>query len=86
MGCWSILDAAKVVLEAEGVRGVGSMSKEQVAQRALHSTSDFPEILANVAPSKNGVFLWPVTLAAVNMPTLLSEFQDNQTSPPALYL
>lgn len=49
MGCWSILDVAKAVLTAEGVRGVNQMSKEQLARRALHTTSDFPEILANVA-------------------------------------
>ncbi len=49
----SLLDMARVCLEANGVRTQG-MSKEQVADaalklRSLHTTSDFPEILANVA-------------------------------------
>lgn len=44
----SLVELARKSLEAAGHRTSG-MSREQVAARAMHTTSDFPEILANVA-------------------------------------
>lgn len=44
----SLMELAREMLEANGVRTRG-LSRDQIASRALHSTSDFPEILANVA-------------------------------------
>lgn len=44
----SLVDLGRMLLEAEGVDCTG-MARNQIAERALHSTSDFPEILANVA-------------------------------------
>ena len=43
----SLLEMARAFLESEGVR-VRGMTRNDVATRALHSTSDFPEILAAV--------------------------------------
>lgn len=44
----SLVDLGRKFLEAEGVSTVG-MSRVQIAERSLHSSSDFKEILANVA-------------------------------------
>jgi phage major head subunit gpT-like protein len=44
----SLLEIGRELLEKRGER-VRGLAKHQVAERALHSTSDFPEILANVA-------------------------------------
>jgi len=44
----SLLELGRAFLDTEGVRTRG-MSRDQVAARALHSTSDFPHILAAVA-------------------------------------
>ena len=43
-----MLEMARKSVEAQGVRTEG-MSRMQLAERALHGTGDFPEILANVA-------------------------------------
>ncbi len=43
----SLFDMARVCLEAKGIR-TGGLSRNELAMRGLHSTSDFPEILANV--------------------------------------
>jgi hypothetical protein len=45
----SIIDLARKYLDSNGVSGVYNMTRRELVQRALHSTSDFPEILANVA-------------------------------------
>lgn len=45
----SILDMARHFLALEGVRGAYTMNRQELAKRALHSTSDFPEVLANTA-------------------------------------
>jgi phage head maturation protease len=46
----SILDLARKVLSMEGTHGdVLGMSRSEIVKRALHSTSDFSEILANTA-------------------------------------
>jgi hypothetical protein len=44
----SLLDMAKDSLKRSGVSLVG-MSKSQIAGRAMHSTSDFPLLLSNIA-------------------------------------
>lgn len=44
----SLVDLGRRFLEAEG-KNVNGMSRVQIAERALHSSSDFKEILANVA-------------------------------------
>lgn len=44
----SLLEVAKETLSQSGVN-VRNMSKNEIAERALHSTSDFVEILANTA-------------------------------------
>lgn len=44
----SLLELARQSLEASGVKTRG-MDRMPLAQRAMHGTSDFPEILANVA-------------------------------------
>lgn len=48
-GQGSLLDVARNFLHAEGVKDAYTMSRTEVAKRALHSSSDFPEVLANVA-------------------------------------
>lgn len=45
----SVLDLARYFLHLEGVREAFTMTKTEVAKRALHSSSDFPEVLANTA-------------------------------------
>ena len=45
----SVLDLARKVLSMEGVSNVNDLSRSELVRRALHSTSDFPEILANTA-------------------------------------
>jgi phage major head subunit gpT-like protein len=43
----SLIEMARSFLEAEGVR-VKGLARDEIATRALHSTSDFPQILAGV--------------------------------------
>ena len=45
----SIIDLARKYLHSNGVSNAYDMTRRELVQRALHSTSDFPEILANVA-------------------------------------
>ena len=44
----SLVDIGRDLLEARGTKTAG-MNRDQIATRAMHSTSDFPYILANVA-------------------------------------
>ncbi len=44
----SLIDSARHFLHLEGVKGALSMSRTEIAKRALHSTSDFPSVLENV--------------------------------------
>lgn len=44
----SLLEIGRLVLQSHGVSVTG-VSKLQIAEQAMHSTSDFPEILANTA-------------------------------------
>lgn len=43
----SLIEMARSFLEAEGIR-VRGMARDEIATRALHTTSDFPQILASV--------------------------------------
>lgn len=45
----SLVDMARHFLALEGVRDAHSMSRAELAKRALHHSSDFPEVLANTA-------------------------------------
>lgn len=45
----SLIDSARHFLALEGVSDAYQMSRTEVAKRALHSSSDFPEVLANVS-------------------------------------
>lgn len=45
----SLIDTARHFLALEGVRDAYTMSRVDLAKRALHSSSDFPEVLANTA-------------------------------------
>lgn len=44
---FSLIEMARISLEAKGVNTRG-MNAEDISKRAFHTTSDFPEILANV--------------------------------------
>ena len=44
---YSLIEMARTFLESEGVR-VRGLSRDEIATRALHTTSDFPHILAAV--------------------------------------
>lgn len=44
---YSLIEMARAFLEGEGVRVLG-LSRDEIATRALHTTSDFPAILAAV--------------------------------------
>ncbi len=44
---YSLIEMARAFLEGEGVR-VRGLSRDEIATRALHTTSDFPAILAAV--------------------------------------
>jgi phage head maturation protease len=45
----SLIDSARHFLAAEGVKEAYTMGRSELAKRALHHSSDFPEVLANVA-------------------------------------
>lgn len=45
----SLIDVARKYLHMEGEANAWNLSRQEVARRALHSTSDFPEVLANIA-------------------------------------
>lgn len=49
MRAHGLLNMARKILSLEGVRGAYEMSPAEVAKRALHSSSDFPKILENIA-------------------------------------
>lgn len=46
---YSLMDTAREMLRMGGVANAASMSPDEVMQRALHSTSDFTKLLANIA-------------------------------------
>ena len=78
----SLLDMARVCLEANGVRTAG-MPKDKIADaalkmRALHSSSDFPEILANVAGKslRAGYAAAPKTFAPFTREVSVPDFKQ----------
>ena len=63
-------------LEAEGVR-VRGLSRDEIATRALHSTSDFPAILAGVTNKtlRNAYETAPRTYPAIARRTTVADFK-----------
>lgn len=44
----TLIDMAREVLKSEGVRNVDHMSKQEIVQRSMNTTSDYPNILSNL--------------------------------------
>jgi hypothetical protein len=72
----SLIEMARGWLEAEGVR-VRGLSRDEVATRALHSTSDFPAILAGVTNKtlRNAYETAPRTYPAIARRTTVADFK-----------
>jgi len=72
----SLIEMARGWLEAEGVR-VRGLSRDEVATRALHSTSDFPAILAGVTNKtlRNAYDTAPRTYPAIARRTTVADFK-----------
>lgn len=74
----SLIDAARGYLMGEGVSGVLNMSKREIAKRALHHSSDFPLILADVANKslREAYEGAPATFSPFTAETSASDFKD----------
>ena len=72
----SLIEMARGWLEAEGVR-VRGLSRDEIATRALHTTSDFPAILAGVTnKTLRGAYeTAPRTYAAIARRTTVADFK-----------
>ena len=72
----SLLEMARSLLEAEGTR-VRGLSRDELATRALHTTSDFPAILANVANKtlRDAYDTAPRTFSVVARRTTVPDFK-----------
>jgi len=72
----SLIEIARGWLEAEGVR-VRGLSRDEIATRALHSTSDFPAILAGVTNKtlRNAYDTAPRTYPAIARRTTVADFK-----------
>jgi hypothetical protein len=72
----SLIEMARGWLEAEGVR-VRGLSRDEVATRALHSTSDFSAILAGVTNKtlRNAYDTAPRTYPAIARRTTVADFK-----------
>ena len=72
----SLIEMARGWLEAEGVR-VRGLSRDEIATRALHSTSDFPAILAGVTNKtlRNAYETAPRTYPAIARRTTVADFK-----------
>jgi hypothetical protein len=72
----SLIEMARGWLEAEGVR-VRGLSRDEVATRALHSTSDFPAILAGVTNKtlRSAYDTAPRTYPAIARRTTVADFK-----------
>jgi Mu-like prophage major head subunit gpT len=72
----SLIEMARGWLESEGVR-VRGLSRDEVATRALHSTSDFPAILAGVTNKtlRNAYDTAPRTYPAIARRTTVADFK-----------
>lgn len=77
----SLIDMARICLESSGVR-TGSIPKHRIAEmalsRGLNSTSDFPEILANVVNKtlRNGYLAAPQTFQAFTREVFVNDFKE----------
>lgn len=49
MRAHGLLGMARKILALEGVRGAYDMTPKELSERALHSSSDFPKVLENIA-------------------------------------
>jgi len=74
---YSLLELARAFLETDGVR-VRGLSRDEIATRALHSTSDFPEILAAVTNKtlRDAYQAAPRTFPAIARRASASDFKD----------
>lgn len=74
----SLIDLARSVLHAEGVSGVMGMSRTQIAERALHTTSDFSAILSDAAnvTLREGYDSVPSTYEEFTKKKNVSDFRD----------
>ena len=72
----SLIEMARGLLEAEGVR-VRGLSRDEIATRALHSTSDFPAILAGVTNKtlRDAYETAPRTFPAIARRTTAADFK-----------
>ena len=72
----SLIEMARGWLEVEGVR-VRGLSRDEIATRALHSTSDFPAILAGVTNKtlRNAYETAPRTYPAIARRTTVADFK-----------
>ena len=78
----SLIDMARACLEGNNVR-TGSIPRHRIADmalttRGLHSTSDFPEILANVINKtlRNGYLAAPQTFQAFTREVFVNDFKE----------
>jgi len=74
---YSLIELARSFLETEGER-VRGISRDEIATRALHSTSDFPEILAAVTNKtlRDAYEAAPRTYQPIARRTSASDFKD----------
>ena len=73
----SLIEVARDILASEGVR-VRGLSRDELATRALHSTSDFPLILSNVTNKtlRAAYDTAPRTFAPIARRTTVADFRD----------
>ena len=73
----SLIEMARAWLEAEGVR-VRGLSRDEIATRALHTTSDFPAILAGVTNKtlREAYDTAPRTFPAIARRTTVADFKQ----------
>jgi hypothetical protein len=73
----SLIEMARDILASEGVR-VRGLSRDELATRALHSTSDFPLILSNVTNKtlRAAYDTAPRTFAPIARRTTVADFRD----------
>jgi phage major head subunit gpT-like protein len=75
----SLIEMARSFLEAEGVR-VKGLGRDEIATRALHSTSDFPQILAGVTNRtlRDAYEAAPRTYQAISRRATVADFKSVQ--------
>lgn len=73
----SLIEMARDILASEGVR-VRGLSRDELATRALHSTSDFPLILSNVTNKtlRAAYETAPRTFTPIARRTTVADFRD----------